>query len=391
MSRRAALPAGALALVVLLAVGAGVAWAAIAASTSNGPSTFTAAADLRAPTSDRRVVAPAVGGSPGTIRQGGDYYVYANVSDLGSPASGVSAASADLSSFDTGQTAVGLSAGSWSVGGQTYNRRSALLTADSPLTTGTSYGWGLTLTDAAGNARSETGYSVAVESYSQVITATSGLQSYWRLGEASGTTASATTGSVTGTYQNGPTLGQPGALAGDANTAVGFDLWDDKVNFGDNYSYGGTASYSVEVWIKRNSVDEAYYRRIIGKDWDTSGGRQGWDVMLTPNSSNVKFERFRDSAQRQVTGTTSLAAGVWYHVVATYDGASLRVYVNGALDGTASAPDSVLSTNAPLEIASGPGTTNWYYGGLVDEVAIYNQALPAATVLDHFKVGRGTG
>ena len=53
--------------------------------------------------------------------------------------------------------------------------------------------------------------------------------SYWRLDESSGTNAADSKGSNTGTYTNGPTLNQPGALAGDADTAVSFDGSDDYV------------------------------------------------------------------------------------------------------------------------------------------------------------------
>src|SRR5438445_8779808 len=60
--------------------------------------------------------------------------------------------------------------------------------------------------------------------YSNAITATPGLVSYWRLGESSGTAAACDSwGANGGTYQGGYSLGRVGALAGDSNTAVGLD------------------------------------------------------------------------------------------------------------------------------------------------------------------------
>ncbi len=79
------------------------------------------------------------------LRQaGGGYFVYANVT--GSPAS----VSADVSNITTGQNNVGLSSGSWTVNGVSYNYRSASQTASNPLSAGSkSY----TVTPAAARAR----------------------------------------------------------------------------------------------------------------------------------------------------------------------------------------------------------------------------------------------
>ena len=69
--------------------------------------------------------------------------------------------------------------------------------------------------------------------------------SYWRLDETSGTTAADDKGAAAGTYRNGVTLGQTGALPDTINNkAAGFDAVDDDVQVGDVYDYAGTASFS---------------------------------------------------------------------------------------------------------------------------------------------------
>lgn len=70
------------------------------------------------------------GGTPGYIRAGGGYRVYANVS--GGPLT----TTANVNSITTGQTAVNLDEGSYSAGGASYNYRSDVLTADAGLTAG---------------------------------------------------------------------------------------------------------------------------------------------------------------------------------------------------------------------------------------------------------------
>lgn len=148
------------ALGVFLAAGQGT-QALFSSSAGGGGNDFAAAPDLRAPTASPSLVSKATGYSTGYIKQGATYHVYASVSDAGSPASGTATVGADVSSIDTGQTAVPLSAGSYSAGGASFNYRSAALSADTPLAAG-SRGYTLTLTDAAGNQRAQT-FSVEVD------------------------------------------------------------------------------------------------------------------------------------------------------------------------------------------------------------------------------------
>jgi hypothetical protein len=123
--------------------------------------TATAAVTVNRPVVSTAVIAKSAGGDPGAIKQGGTYYVYANLTGSGSPPAGVGTVSADVSAITTGQTAAALSAGSYTVAGHSYNYRSAQLTAKSPLAAGTS-AFSVKLTDAAGTATT-TSYSVAVD------------------------------------------------------------------------------------------------------------------------------------------------------------------------------------------------------------------------------------
>lgn len=137
-------------------------FAAFSGTTENSGNSLTAAADWVAPSASASVVRKGAGGVPGFIKQGGTYYVYANVSDAGNPASGTSTVVANVSNITSGQTAVTLSPGSWTVNGVSYNFRSALLTANAVLVDG-SKSYTLTMTDGGGNSRTQTGFSVEVD------------------------------------------------------------------------------------------------------------------------------------------------------------------------------------------------------------------------------------
>jgi hypothetical protein len=156
--RRAVVP-----LALLLVVSsAGAAFAVWTKSAPIGSNSFSTKADWEAPTASSSVIAKSVGYSSGYIKQGATYYVYANIADGGNPASGVSTATVDVSSIDSGQTAVALASGSFSVGGVSYNRRTASLTANASITAGT-YSYTISMSDVAGNARVQTGFSVVID------------------------------------------------------------------------------------------------------------------------------------------------------------------------------------------------------------------------------------
>jgi hypothetical protein len=161
---RPALTAAAIAVVLLVAAGLAheSVWGNFTAAAPNAGNSITAATDFRAPTASASVIGKTAGGTVGQIKKSGTYYVYANVSDTGNPASGVSTATANVSSITSGSTAVALAAGSFTAGGVSYNRRSASITAGSTLAAG-SYSYSLTLTDVAGNSKTQSGFTVTVD------------------------------------------------------------------------------------------------------------------------------------------------------------------------------------------------------------------------------------
>lgn len=168
-SRRRALV---LTLVVSLAdflVGGGSRMSAAFFSDSESiPATFSSAACFTLDT-----VPPAVSATvgaktslylPGYIRQGGTYYIYANVTDTGGtcPPSGVSTVTTNVSTITTGQTAVTVASGSFTVGGVAYGYRTASVTANATLAAGT-YTYSITSTDVATNSQTQSGYTVVVD------------------------------------------------------------------------------------------------------------------------------------------------------------------------------------------------------------------------------------
>jgi hypothetical protein len=76
------------------------------------------------------------------------------------------------------------------------------------------------------------------------------------------------------------------------------------------------------------------------------------------------------------TGPSEVPLNVWTHLAATYDGTTLRLFVNGTLVGSRAVTGSLVASDGPLRIG---GNAVWgeYFEGLIDDVRVYNRALTA--------------
>jgi hypothetical protein len=135
---------------------------------TEGPKSATATVivpDTTPPTVSAAVVDKSTGDTPGYVKQGGQYYVYANVTDPGPNPSGVSTVTANVTTVTTGTVASAMTPGTYTVSGVSYNYRSALLAADAVLVAG-SKAFAITATDVAMNPTIQTGFSVTVDNTS---------------------------------------------------------------------------------------------------------------------------------------------------------------------------------------------------------------------------------
>ena len=78
-----------------------------------------------------------------------------------------------------------------------------------------------------------------------------------------------------------------------------------------------------------------------------------------------------------------LALNTWYYVVATYDGAAAKLYVNGKLDGELKVTAVPKQTSDPLFI--GRRTDGLFNDAAMADVAIYSVALSAGRIAAHWQ------
>jgi hypothetical protein len=83
--------------------------------------------------------------------------------------------------------------------------------------------------------------------------------------------------------------------------------------------------------------------------------------------------------EQQLQGGARLAANGWTHLAASYDGATLRLYVNGVQVASRAQTGAIVATTNPLRIG-GNGVWGEYFQGRIDEVRIYNRALSQSEI-----------
>ncbi|MEN3314727.1 MAG: hypothetical protein V7605_961 [Acidimicrobiaceae bacterium] len=215
------------------------------------------------------------------------------------------------------------------------------------------------------------------------VVAGDGPVSHWRLGEASGSTATDSFGTNPGTYLNGVSLGATSLLTADTtNPAASFDGVNDSVAVQSSAGLSPTAAVTVEAWVRPSAVPTAgNFASVVTK---------AESYALQFNGPQLEFTTMQSGTRRRVQAPAgAVVAGRTYHVVGTYDGTTQRLFVNGAqvASGAFSGP---LSANTNRVVIGSWDTASEFLSGSVDEVAVYAGALTPAQVANHFNQGSAT-
>lgn len=211
------------------------------------------------------------------------------------------------------------------------------------------------------------------------------LVAQWPFDEGSGTTATDSSGnSHTGTLVGSPSwvTGRVGAFALHFN---GISQYMDAAAT----PFTDTA-YSWAMWVQGDAAPEPTYcctkvlmNGITSESWGFSWSRGLQEAYQAAHHRNAAGAYF----YAQIV--TTLSAGVWYHVAATYDGTNLKVYLNGALEAT-TAVSAAIAASGTFRVGS-PGDPIYSFPGRVDDLQIYNTALTAGEIATIYAGGGGGG
>jgi RHS repeat-associated protein len=194
---------------------------------------------------------------------------------------------------------------------------------------------------------------------------------YWRLGEASGTTAGdATANGRNGSYTASPTLGVAGAIP--ANTAVNFNGTNQYVQI--PYAAAlNSSTFTVSAWVYLTGGQGAFRSVVTSRNFTTVGS----GYALYASDTNQWQLRLGNGTGSWVTlNGPSVVLNRWTQVTASYDGTTARLYVDGVLAGSTNLSYAV-NTSKSMRIAAGATETSatYFLPGKVDEVAVFASAL----------------
>ena len=113
-----------------------------------------------------------------------------------------------------------------------------------------------------------------------------------------------------------------------------------------------------------------------------ASGNVGFATGISDSTANVPKFYTKGTSSDTLFGSFALNAGEWYQIVATYDGATKKIYVNGVLDTSVAFSDTIVYTNATNQIGALSGGTAQALDGQLSNVKVFNTALTAAQVAD---------
>ena len=199
----------------------------------------------------------------------------------------------------------------------------------------------------------------------------SGLVAAYGFEELTGT---ATTDS-SGSGSTGTISGAARTVAGKYGRALSFDGVNDLVTVADAPGLDLSTGMTLEAWVRPTA-------------------NTGWRTVVTKEQvGNIVYGLFSNSdtarpsgivsvgpAQDIARGPSALVLSSWTHLATTYDGAVLRLYVNGSLVVSRNVSGAMPNSSQPLQIGGNNVWAEWFAGS-IDEVRVYNRALTAAEIV----------
>ena len=222
--------------------------------------------------------------------------------------------------------------------------------------------------DNAANQATSTAVSVTVSNG-----AVTGLVAAYSFNEGTGSTLVDRSGrGHTGTI-SGATWSTPGKFGG----ALSFDGVNDWVTVGDTAALDLTTGMTLEAWVQPSSLGG--WRNVIIKE---RANGETYNLYAHTDSNTPAVFIVNASAPGtplDAMGTSTIQLNSWTHLAATYDGTSLRLYVNGVLVGTRATGGAMLTSTGVLRIG-GNGIWGEFFQGRIDEIRVYNRALTLAEI-----------
>jgi hypothetical protein len=138
------------------------------------------------------------------------------------------------------------------------------------------------------------------------------------------------------------------------------------------------AALTVEAWVYPTAPANAWRAVVFKEDSSAATSGQAYALYASTKSGPPLAMAFASSEGR-AAGRRPLPSRRWSHLAETFDGAMVRLYVNGSLAASTELTGATPATRGPLRIG---GDARWgeHFRGLIDDVRIYHRALTAVQI-----------
>ena len=196
---------------------------------------------------------------------------------------------------------------------------------------------------------------------------------------AKDSTSQANNGTITGATANG------GKVAGGASLSGSTQY----IDVGNSSSLQITGSaLSIEVWLNTSESNPGQWKRVVTKEVANNANPYvAYSLNRVANTNQLTFGVSHGGAGTgaSVTSVSSLPMGTWTHVVGTYDGSYLRLYINGSQDAQAATSGSIVNTNQDVVIGADTAAATEYFNGMLDEVRISTSGRSADWIATEYR------
>lgn len=207
----------------------------------------------------------------------------------------------------------------------------------------------------------------------------------WHLRESgegvAGEYADSTANGCNGTGGDGGSFAPPGSAEAQIGIGQSFNQ-NEAISFGtgEHLDIGGEA-ITIEAWAQVSELGPDFLA-LFGKEGYTSGYR----IVLGP-LGEVLFQLTYDERHMQ-TAAGVFTTDAWHYLAATYDGAAMRIYVDGALSKEKVEVGTIDINDVPL--LAGESNNQYPLAGFLDELRLSTAARSAGWIATQWASMTGT-
>lgn len=217
----------------------------------------------------------------------------------------------------------------------------------------------------------------------QVFGRQAGYRGVWHFAEEGSSTPNGfRDASGLANHGTGVAIGPVATRDGTAGRGLAFD-GNNSVEVKADSTLHAKDSLTLEVWINcsESGIEKNRFRRIVSKAFAASGYPwTEYDIETDSTGTKVNFSITLAGTLRTVISASKTVPGSWYHVVGTYDGANMRIFVNGVEESAEARTGVIPDYGRGLTFGRYDYDNVSNFRGLIDEVRISGRARPAGWI-----------